>query len=340
MRKWVYLGRRLALAAMVLLSVSIITFFISRVVPSNPAAKWVGPHPTQEQIAKARIKLGLDEPLYVQYLRYMEDLLHGDFGTSVRTHQPIIEDLKIYLPATLELVVVGTIMALVIGIPFGVISGAKKNSLVDHLSRLLAIAAVSVPVFWMALLLQLLFFGKLGILPLGGRVDNAITIYHPVPHITGFYLIDTVVTGNWPAFRNSLVHIILPAFCLGAFATGLTIRMTRSTMIEVLEEGYITAARAAGFPERTILFRLALKNAIIPTLTVVALSFVYAITGAILVEVIFSWPGLGRYVTEAILGVDFPVIMAVTLVVTVLYVFINLFMDLLQAYLDPRVSLD
>ncbi|NIN67071.1 MAG: ABC transporter permease subunit [Anaerolineae bacterium] len=339
MRRWIYLVRRLALAALVLLSVSIITFFISRVVPSNPAAKWVGPHPTQEQIAAARIKLGLDKPLYAQYFVYMGDLLRGDFGVSVRTHQPIIEDLKTYLPATLELVVVSTILALVIGLPFGVLSGARKNSLLDHLSRLLAIAGVSMPVFWIALLLQLFFFGKLGILPLGGRVDNAITIYHPVQQITGFYLIDSLVTGNLPAFRSSLVHIILPAFVLGLYAIGLTIRMTRSTMVEVLEEGYITAARAAGIPERTILFRLALKNAIIPTLTVVALSFVYSVTGAILVEVIFSWPGLGRYVTEAVLGVDFPVIMAVTLVVTVLYVFINLFMDLLQAFLDPRVTL-
>jgi peptide/nickel transport system permease protein len=338
-RRWIYLVRRLALAALVLLSVSIITFFISRVVPSNPAAKWVGPHPTQEQIAAARVKLGLDKPLYAQYFVYMGDLLRGDFGVSVRTHQPIIEDLKTYLPATLELVVVSTIMALVIGLPFGVLSGAKKNSLLDHLSRLLAIAGVSMPVFWIALLLQLFLFGKLGILPLGGRVDNAITIYHPVQQITGFYLIDSLVTRNLPAFRSSLIHIILPAFVLGLYAIGLTIRMTRSTMIEVLEEGYITAARAAGIPERTILFRLALKNAIIPTLTVVALSFVYSVTGAILVEVIFSWPGLGRYVTEAVLGVDFPVIMAVTLVVTVMYVFINLFMDLLQAFLDPRVTL-
>ncbi len=339
MRKWVYLGRRLALAALVLLSVSVITFFISRVVPSNPAAKWVGPHPTKEQIAAARIKLGLDKPLYAQYFMYMSDLSRGDFGVSVRTHQPIIKDLKTYLPATLELVLVGTIMALVIGIPFGVLSGAKKNSLLDHLSRLLAIAGVSMPTFWMGLLLQLFFFGKLGILPLGSRVDIATTLYHPVQQITGFYLIDSLVTGNLPAFRNTLVHLILPAFTLGTYAIGLTIRMTRSTMIEVLEEGYITAARAAGIPERTILFRLALKNAIIPTLTVVALSFVYSVTGAILVEVIFSWPGLGRYVTEAVLGVDFPVIMAVTLVVTVLYVFINLSMDLLQAFLDPRVTL-
>jgi len=338
-RRWAYVVRRLALAALVLLSVSVITFFISRVVPSDPAAKWVGPRPTKEQIAQARVKLGLDKPLYVQYLGYMGDLLHGDFGVSVRTHQPIIRDLQTYLPATLELVGVGTIMAVVIGIPLGVFSGAKKNSLLDHLSRLLAIAGVSMPTFWMGLLLQLFFFGKLGILPLGSRVDNAITLYHPVQQITGFYLIDSLVTGNLPAFRNSLVHIILPAFTLATYAIGLTIRMTRSTMIEVLEEGYITAARAAGIPERTILFRLALKNAIIPTLTVLALSFVYSLTGAILVEVIFSWPGLGSYVTEAILSVDFPAIMAVTLVVTVFYVFINLFMDLWQAFLDPRITL-
>lgn len=339
MKRWAYFARRLALAALVLLSVSVITFVIARIVPADPAALWVGPRPTQEQIAKARIKLGLDKPLYVQYLRYMEDLLQGDFGVSVRTHQPIIRDLQTRLPATMELVVTGTIMALVVGIPFGVLSGAKKNSLLDHLSRLLSIAGVSMPTFWMGLLLQLFFFGKLGILPLGSRVDNAITLYHPVQQITGFYLIDSLMTGNLSAFRDSLVHIILPAFTLATYAIGLTIRMTRSTMIEVLEEGYITAARAAGIPERTILFRLALKNAAVPTLTVLALSFVYSLTGAILVEVIFSWPGLGSYITEAVLAVDFPVIMAVTLVVTVFYVFINLFMDLLQTFLDPRVTL-
>jgi len=257
----------------------------------------------------------------------------------VESHQPILTDLKTYLPATLELVVTGMIMAVLIGIPLGVLSGAKKDSLLDHTSRLLAVAGVSVPTFWMGLLLQLFFFGKLGLLPIGSRVDREISLYHPVQQITGFYLIDSLVSGNWPALRSTLAHLILPAFTLGTYAIGLTIRMTRSTMIEVLEEGYITAARAAGIPERTILFRLALKNAIIPTLTVLALSFVYSLTGAILVEVIFAWPGLGNYVTRAVLSLDFPVIMAVTLVVTVFYVFINLSMDLLQALLDPRVTL-
>jgi peptide/nickel transport system permease protein len=339
MQKLEYLARRLALAVLVLLSVSVITFVISRVVPSNPAALWVGPHPTKEQIAAARIKLGLDQPLHIQYFRYMSDLLHGDFGVSVESHQPILTDLKAYLPATLELVITGMIMAIVIGIPLGVLSGAKKDSLLDHISRLLAVAGVSVPTFWMGLLLQFLFFGRLKLLPLGSRVDREISLFNPVQQITGFYVIDSVIGGNWLALRSTLVHLILPAFTLGTYAIGLTIRMTRSTMIEVLEEKYITAARAAGIPERTILFRLALKNAIVPTLTVLALSFVYSLTGALLVEVIFAWPGLGNYVTRAILSLDFPVIMAVTLVVTVFYVFINLSLDIIQTFLDPRVTL-
>jgi len=339
MRKLEYLAKRLLLAALVLLSVSVITFVISRVVPSNPAALWVGPHPTHEQIAAARIKLGLDRPLYVQYFRYMSDLLHGDFGVSVKTHQPILTDLKSYLPATLELVVTGMIMAVLVGIPLGVLSGAKKYSLLDHTSRLLAVAGVSMPTFWMALLLQFFFFGRLKLLPLGSRVSRDISLFNPIQQITGFYVIDSLVSGNWPALRSTLIHLILPAFTLSTYAIGLTIRMTRSTMIEVLEEGYITAARAAGIPERTILFRLALKNAIVPTLTVLTLSFVYSLTGAILVEIIFAWPGVGSYVTRAILSIDFQVIMAVTLVVTVFYVFINLLLDIIQTFLDPRVTL-
>lgn len=339
MKKLEYIARRLVLAVLVLLSVSVITFVISRVVPSDPAARWVGPHPTKEQIAAARIKLGLDKPLYVQYFRYMNDLLHGDFGVSVASHQPILTDLKAYLPATLELVITGMIMAVLVGIPLGVLSGARKDSLLDHISRLLAVAGVSVPTFWMGLLLQFFFFGRLKLLPLGGRVGREISLYNPVQQITGFYVMDSLVSGNWSALRSTLVHLILPAFTLGTYAIGLTIRMTRSTMIEVLEEKYITAARAAGIPERTILFRLALKNAIVPTLTVLALSFVYSLTGALLVEVIFAWPGLGSYVTRAILSLDFPVIMAVTLVVTVFYVFINLVLDILQTFLDPRVAL-
>jgi peptide/nickel transport system permease protein len=230
-------------------------------------------------------------------------------------------------------------MAVVVGIPLGVFSGAYKGSLLDHITRLVSIAGVSMPTFWLGLLLQLFFFGRLGILPLGSRISTEISLYDPVTQITGFYLIDTAITGNWVAFKDALIHIILPAFTLGTYAIGLTIRMTRSTMIEVLNEKYILAARVAGIPERTILFVLALKNAIIPTITVLGLSFVYSLTGALLVEVLFSWPGLGTYVTNAVLSIDFPVIVSVTLVVTVFYVFINLILDLVQGTLDPRVTL-
>jgi peptide/nickel transport system permease protein len=334
-----YVLRRLIMAVFVLISVSILTFLIARVVPSDPAAAWVGPRPTREQIARARDLLGLDKPLHEQYLRYMDGLVQGDFGTSIITHQPILTDLKTYLPATLELVTASMLIALVIGLPLGVLSGARKGSWLDHATRLVSVAGVSMPTFWLGLILQLVFFSWLGILPLSGRISTQTALFSRIEPITGFYLIDSAIMGNSVAFQDALLHIILPAFTLASFAIGLTIRMTRSTMIEVLSEKFIFAARAAGIPERTVLFVLTLKNALVPTLTLLGLSFVYSLTGAILVEVIFSWPGLGTYVTGAVLSLDFPVIVSVTVVVTVFYVFVNLLLDLIQAMIDPRVSL-
>jgi peptide/nickel transport system permease protein len=339
MDKVEYILRRLGMAVLVLISVSIITFTVARVIPSDPAAAWVGAHPKKEQIEQARILLGLDRPLYVQYLRYMSGLLHGDLGTSVRSHQSVTKDLKTYLPATLELVLTSMLIAIVVGLPLGVLAGARKGGWLDHSARLGAVAGVSIPTFWLGLMLQLIFFSWLGILPLGGRVSTEVALFNPVEQITGFYLIDCVITGNWVAFQDALIHLILPAFTLASFAMGLTIRMTRSTMIETLSEKFILAARAAGLPERTVLFVLTLKNAIVPTITLLGLTFVYSLTGAILVELIFSWPGLGLYVTDAVLSLDFPVIVSVTLVVTVFYVLVNLALDLAQAMVDPRVRL-
>ena len=339
MDKLEYILRRLAMAVLVLVCVSIVTFTVARVIPSDPAAAWVGSHPKQEQIEQARIELGLDRPLYVQYLRYMGGILRGDLGTSVRSHQSVVEDLKTYLPATLELVLTSMVIAVVIGLPLGVLAGAKKGSWLDHGSRLGAVAGVSIPTFWLGLMLQLIFFSWLGILPLGGRISTATALFHPIEQITGFYLIDSAITGNWVAFKDALLHLILPAFTLASFGIGLTIRMTRSTMIETLSEKFILAARAAGIPERTVLFVLTLRNAIVPTLILLGLTFVYSLTGAILVELIFAWPGLGSYVTDAVLSLDFPVIVSVTLVVTVFYVLVNLALDLVQAMVDPRVRL-
>jgi peptide/nickel transport system permease protein len=339
MPKLEFILRRLVMAVFVLVSVSILTFLIARVVPSDPAAAWVGPHPTPEQIENARVLLGLDKPLHEQYVRYLTGLLRGDLGSSIITHQPILTDLKTFLPATMELVLASMVIALIIGLPLGVLSGARKGSWLDHSTRLVSVAGVSMPTFWLGLILQLVFFSWLGILPLSGRLSTAIALFSPVEPVTGFHLIDAGIKGNWDALKDAFRHIILPAFTLASFAIGLTIRMTRSTMIEVLSEKFILAARAAGIPERTVLFVLTLKNAIVPTLTLLGLSFVYSLTGAILVEVIFSWPGLGTYVTSAVLSLDFPVIVSVTVIVTVFYVLINLVLDLTQAMIDPRVSL-
>ena len=339
MQRLDYILKRMVMAIFVLISVSILTFFIARVVPSNPAAAWVGPHPTKEQIEKATLELGLDKPLYVQYQRYMQDLLSGDLGTSVRTHQPILSDIKTFLPATLELVLIGMLIATLVGIPLGVISGAFKGSWIDHLTRLVSIAGVSMPAFLLGLLLQLLFFRQLGLLPLGARLSTEVALFDPVTPITRMYLVDSVVTGNWTAFKDASIHIILPALALATYPIALAIRMTRSTIIEVLNEKYIMAARISGIRERTVLFMLALKNAIVPTLNALGLAFVYSLTGAILIEIIFSWPGLGTYVTNAVLGVDFPVIVSVTLIMTVFYIAINLILDILQAFIDPRVSI-
>jgi peptide/nickel transport system permease protein len=339
MQRWEYILKRLFLAIVVLFSVSLITFFIARVLPSDPAAAWVGPRPTQEQIAKATQTLGLDQPLYIQYWRYLTSLLHGDLGVSIKSRQPILTELKTYLPATLELVIASMIIGELIGIPLGVLSGAWKGGALDNFSRILAVACVSLPTFFLGLLLQLIFFARLRLLPISGRISNEIAINYPVTPITGFYTVDTLVAGNWPAFQDALLHLILPAITLAAFGLGLSIRMTRASIIETLNEKYILAARVAGLPRRTILFVLALKNAIMPTLNVVGLSFVYSLTGSILVEVIFSWPGLGQYLTNAVLSLDFPVIVSVTLIVTVFYVVVNLVLDLIQAAIDPRVAL-
>lgn len=332
--------RRLALAIVVLVGVSIVTFVVARLVPSDPAILWVGPRAKPEQVEAARVKLGLDRPLYEQYLRYLGDVVRGDFGISVNTHRPIIDDLKVHLPATLELVFFGMIITVAVGIPLGVLSGARKDSWLDHFSRVFAVMCVSTPVFWLALILQLIFFRYLDLLPLGARVSREIALFNPIDQITGFYLVDSALTGNWEAFRDALVHIVLPAITISAYGIGLSIRMTRASMIEVLEEKYIMAAWAAGLSRRTVYFKLALKNAIVPTLMVLGLSFVYQVSGAMLVEIIFLWPGLGSYLLTAVLNIDFPVVVSVAMVVTVFYVFTNLGLDLLQAMIDPRVSLE
>ncbi len=334
-----YVVRRLVLAVFVMLGVLMITFAVSRVVPGDPARLYLGARASQEAIEQVRDQLGLNDPLPQQFVRYVASSVQGEFGFSYRTKQPIIDDLKQRLPATMELVVLAMLLAVLVGVPAGVLAAAKFGGPLDRVIRVISIGGVSMPAFWLALLLQLVFFLWLGLLPIGGRLSQTVSFMHPIDTITGFYLIDAAITGNWVAWRDAAWHAILPVVVLATFPVSLALRMTRASMLDVLSETYVAAARAAGLSEREILFKLALKNAVVPTLTVMGLVFAFSITGAVLIESIFKWPGLGSYMLDAILNDDVPVLFAVTLVVTVIYIVINLVVDLVQAGLDPRIRI-
>ncbi len=334
-----YVLRRAVLSAFVVVGVTFLVFVVAQVVPSDPAALYAGPRPTAGQIAEARVTLNLDAPLPERFVRFAGAMATADFGVSYKSRRLISQDLRVYLPATLELAVFSTLLALLIGIPSGVIAAARRGSWVDRLGNLGSILAVAMPTFFFAMLLQLVFSQWLGLLPLSGRLSQEISIGDPLPFVTGFNLIDAVIAGRPQVFLDGVSHLILPALTLAAYPAGIAMRLTRAAMIEILSRRHITAARALGLSAPRILFGHALPNAVGPALTVIGLSFAYALTGAVLVEIIFAWPGLGRYVSEAILSKDFPVIAAATLVVTVCYVAMNLVIDLTQALVDPRVAL-
>ena len=334
-----YVIRRLMWLVLVLLGLCAITFILSRIVPSDPAACYLGPRPRPEQVEKVRVQLGFDKPLYIQFAYYLRDLSHGDLGESLRTHRPVLQGIWEHLPASLELMIIGIFIALLVGIPLGVISAKKENTAVDHLSRLFSVANVSMPAFWLAMIFQIVFFRWLGILPIMGRIDTVVSLVSPVKEITGFYTLDTLITGNWAAFKSALSHLVLPSLSLAAYSTGLIARMTRSTMLEVLREDYITTARAIGVSEREILFVHALRNALGPTLTTAGLCFAFMLTGTFFVELIFFWPGLGTYTVNAIFLNDYPVIMGITIIMAVFYVVVNLAVDILLAVANPRIRL-
>jgi len=340
LNKFEFVIKRLILAVVVVIGVTIITFAIARLVPSSPARLWLGPRATPEQVVLTSQKLGLDRPLYEQYFIYLGQVVRGDFGISIKSHQPIIKDIKVFLPATLELVFFSMILAVSIGIPLGVLSATKKNTILDHLIRFFAVFNASTPVFWFALILQLFLVEKYNLLPLGGRVSQDISLFNPIETITGFYIIDSILTQNWVALKDALVHLILPGIVLASASIGLAIRLTRANMIEVMEQKFITMAWAFGLDPKLVYYRLALKNAIVPTLMVLGLAFVWSITGAILVEIIFLWPGLGNYLTRAVLNFDFPVIVSISLVVSIFYVIVNFLLDMLQTFIDPRVAIE
>ncbi len=340
MHRLEFVLRRIGTSVFVLVGVTIITFLIARVVPSNPAALYIGPKARQADIERVTKQLGLDQPLPVQYAVYMKELLHGDLGTSISTKRPITQELAGRIPATLELLFAGMFLAVLFGVPLGVLSARSQGRPLDFSVRILAIAGVSMPAFFLGLILQIIFFRNLHLLPLAGRVDADLRFSHPLIQITHFILLDSLLTGNWITFKDSVYHLVLPALTLAAYPMGLVARMTRAAMLETLEQDYIRTARAYGIKDRIIIYLYALKNAINPTLTVIGLTFAFALTGTFFVEIIFNWPGLGLFTVRSLLNVDYPAIMGMTLFGAVGYVLINLVVDLLQAWIDPRISLN
>ncbi|KTT59674.1 peptide ABC transporter permease [Pseudomonas oryzihabitans] len=329
------LRKQLTDILIVVIGVSLITFVISHLIPGDPARLIAGERASDEIVANIRHQLGLDLPLYQQYFRYMSDLLHGDLGQSIRTHRPVLEDLRTFFPATLELALVALLLSILIGVPLGVLSAVYTNRWIDHISRTLAVAGISTPAFWLGLGLIVLFYGHLGWLPGGGRLAQGMT---PPPTITGFYLIDTLLAGDLPGFVSAAKHLVLPAVTLAFVNLGVITRQIRGAMLEQLGEDYIRTARAYGLSQATVVLRHALPNALIPSITAIGLALGDLLYGAVLTETVFAWPGMGAYVVKSIQALDFPAVMGFAIVVSFIYVLLNRFIDLLYRLVDPRIG--
>ena len=331
-----YLARRLLLMVPLLIGISLVAFLISNSIPADPTAANLGERAAAdpEIVAAFRAKWGLDQPLYIQYLTYMRNLLRGDLGTSIRSHRPIADELTRYLPATIELATAGIIVSVILGVVFGVISAVWRNRPIDFIGRFVSLISVSAPVFWLALIGLLILYLRLDIVPGPGRLDARITA---PPRVTGMYTIDSLLAGQWSTFRNAIEHLLLPSLVLGAYSSGLITRITRSSMLEVLSQEYMTTARSKGLKERTVILRHGLRNALMPVVTIIGLSYGSLLSGAVLTETIFAWEGIGRYAYNAARTLDFPAIMGVSMLIAIVFVLMNLIVDLLYYLLDPRL---
>lgn len=327
--------RRLIFLVFVLFGLSIITFGLSHVIPGDPARLMAGPRASKSAVAKIREKYGLDDPLPQQYISYLAGLARGDLGTSFTTRRPVSEDLKRYLPATLELGLIAFILSTVIGVPLGVVSSVRRDKLPDHFARFISISGLALPVFWLAIMAQFVFFGKLGWLPDGARIPVGMD---PPPQVTGLYTVDSLIAGDWDLFRLSFLHLLMPSVVLAYGSLAVVTRMVRGGMLEVLNQDYIRTARAKGISARGVILGHALKNALLPTVTSLGLQIGLLLSGAFLVEIVFSWPGIGRYAVDAIQRLDYNATMATTLVIALIFVLMNLLVDILYLFLDPRIS--
>ncbi|WP_134704070.1 ABC transporter permease [Ammoniphilus sp. YIM 78166] len=329
-----YIIRRLLMLIPVLVGMSIIVFSIIHAIPGDPAETILGDKASEESKEALREELGLNKPVYVQYFTYVGRLLQGDLGNSIRTNTPIVQEIGPYLAATLELTLFSMAIAVFVGVNAGILSAWKQNSLFDYASMIIALIGVSMPIFWLGLMEQWIFALELKWLPSLGRMNAR----DPVEAITHLYLIDAMLSGRWDQVWTVTKHLILPGIALGTIPMAIIARMTRSSMLEVLRSDYIRTARAKGLNQLPVVYKHALKNALIPVVTVIGLQTGLLLGGAVLTETIFAWPGVGRYIFEAISFRDYPVIQSGILIIAVIFVLINLIVDLLYALIDPRIN--
>jgi len=335
-----------------LIGVTLVIFLFQRLIPGDPAVAMLGEHATEENVARIREQFGLNRPPFLdrdaladgdlsgffdsQYVRYFRRLAHLDLGDSIHRRIPVAETLKERFPATLELSLLSLFLALLIGIPAGIASASRRNSTIDGVTMVGSLIGVSMPIFWLGIMLIMLFSVFLKWLPSGGRLSIGVEIQT----ITNLLLLDSLLTGNFSGFVDALKHIIMPAVALATIPAAIITRMTRSSMLDVLQEDYIRTASAKGLAEGVVLFRHALKNAFLPVITIIGIQAGTLLAGAVLTETIFSWPGIGKWVYDAILGRDYPIVQGVTLLIALIFLLVNLVVDLSYAVLDPRITYD
>jgi peptide/nickel transport system permease protein len=331
-----FLVRRAAALVLLGIGITLVAFALTQLVPSDPVAANLGEQAAADPAAVQAFKerYGLDEPVPLQYWRYLTNLLQGDLGESLQDHEPVRENLARYIPATAELAVLSTLVAVLVGVAFGVVAAVRRNRLTDHLLRVFSLAGISMPTFWIALVALYVFFFRLGWFPGGDRLDPGVLA---PPHRTGLYTVDALLAGEWSTAWNAVHHLVLPALVLAAYNVGLLTRYTRTAVLEVIENDFVRAARAKGLPERTVLLRHVLRAALPSVVTVIGLVFANVLTGTVLVETIFAWPGIGQYAYRSAVTLDLPAIMGVSLFVAVVYISVNFVVDVLYGVIDPRI---
>jgi len=330
-----YIVKRLILFVIVIFGVVTVTFFLSHVIPSDPVGAILGENAPQELVEKIERQLGLDLPLGQQYTRYIKGLINWNFGISLRTQKQVSEDMRVYFPATIELALFALFIAIIFGISIGIISAVKRNLLPDNISRVFSLVGISMPAFWLGLLFILILYYHLGLIPAGGRLSPHIS---PPPMVSGLYLLDSLIAGQFKTFWDALYHLLGPALVLGWIQTAYICRVTRSSMLEVLNEEYIRTARVKGLKEKIVIFKHAFRNASIPVLTMIGISFGYLLEGSVLTETVFGYPGLGRYAVNSFLSLDLNAVIGSVTLIAICYALSNLIVDLLYVALDPRIK--